>query len=533
MATINDEYEKIQILGQGAYAAIWKVRHRKYGYIRTLKVLNTPVKDENDRAYQTFLKECTVLLNIGNGSNYNIVHIYHPRLIDNRAVVEMDFVDGETLGNYLKRVKFMPIDEVYRFFTDIVGALAYCHHDIFKYMINPNEDDLVNDPDDGHKYIIDEATEQLLVKKYAVTHNDLHSDNVMRRENDGSYVLLDFGLAIQNGSAVKSSARRGGALEYMAPEKFDDNGIISTQSDIYSMGILMYEVLAGRVPFLLDPDRLSNNPIVAQYEIRNQQLNEQPPAIEPLRREAFETANPGQNYVKDYPDWLENALMKCLAKNPEERFRDAKELYNFILEHSSKGGDNKVPDDMLKKLEHLSEKNKELESEMHNLQSINKSLNTILNEKQNSIQQLEQSLQEAQNSTSIASTTNDSRLDELNEELNRWRKSHDELVEDVQKLRDANSLLNKQLNEKQNLVLQKEKELLKANDELNRWQKSHDEMVCEVMNLRNAKDSLNKQLNEKQSEKTAVKDSIQKYCRKCGIFYNSNAKFCKRCGEKL
>ena len=67
MATINDEYEKIQILGQGAYAAIWKVRHRKYGYIRTLKVLNTPVQDENDRAYQTFLKEFTVLLNIGNG----------------------------------------------------------------------------------------------------------------------------------------------------------------------------------------------------------------------------------------------------------------------------------------------------------------------------------------------------------------------------------------------------------------------------------------------------------------------------------
>ena len=130
MASINDEYEKLMLIGQGSFASIWKVRHRKYGYIRTLKILNTPVQDENDRAYQQFVKECTVLLNIGNGANYNIVHIYQPRLIDNRAVVEMDFIDGETLDQYLRRNKFMPIDEVLRFIGDIGGALAYCHHDI-------------------------------------------------------------------------------------------------------------------------------------------------------------------------------------------------------------------------------------------------------------------------------------------------------------------------------------------------------------------------------------------------------------------
>ncbi|MBQ6726141.1 MAG: protein kinase [Bacteroidales bacterium] len=328
MASINDEYEKLMLIGQGSFASIWKVRHRKYGYIRTLKILNTPVQDENDHAYQQFVKECTVLLNIGNGANYNIVHIYQPRLIDNRAVVEMDFIDGETLDQYLRRNKFMPIDEVMRFIGDIGGALAYCHHDIYKYMMNPNEDDLKSDPDDGRRYIIDEATEQRLVRKYSVTHNDLHSNNVMRRENDGSYVLLDFGLAIQNGTAVKSSAMRGGALEYMAPEKFDDNNVITTQSDIYSFGILMYEALAGRVPFEIDKKRLSSNPVMAQYEIMQQHKTGIPPEIEPLRREAFEAANPGQEYVKDFPDWLEQMIMRCLEKDPARRYTDAKELMN-------------------------------------------------------------------------------------------------------------------------------------------------------------------------------------------------------------
>ena len=324
MASINDEYEKLQIIGQGSFATIWKVRHRKYGYIRTLKILNTPVSDENDHAYQQFLKECTVLLNIGNGSNNNIVHIYQPRLIDNRAVVEMDYIDGETLDQYLQRVRFMPIDEVMRFIGDIGGALAYCHHDIYKFMMNPNEDDLVSDPNNGRRYIIDDKTERRLVRKYAVTHNDLHSNNVMRRENDGSYVLLDFGLAIQNGKAVKSSALRGGALEYMAPEKFEDNSVITTQSDIYSFGILMYEALAGRVPFVLGQGASFSD----QTLLYQQHKTGIPPEIEPLRREAFEAANPGQNYQKDYPDWLEQMIMRCLEKDPARRYTDAKELMN-------------------------------------------------------------------------------------------------------------------------------------------------------------------------------------------------------------
>ncbi len=330
------EYEKLKVIGKGSFAKIWKVRHLKYGYVRAIKVLNEMVDDEDDPAYRTFVEECKVLLQIGSGSHPNIVHIYQPRLIENRAIVEMDYVEGETLNEYLSRVHFVPIDEVYRFINEIVSALAYCHYDIYKFLMDPEKDNLDTDPTDGSKYIIDEKTEKRLVGEYGVTHNDLHSNNVMRRSYDGHYVLLDFGLAIQNGKAVKSSSRRGGALEYMSPEKFDDSSVISTQSDVYSLGILLYEILAGRVPFVLDEKLFDSSPTNASHQLMTAHKTAFPPDLKLLRREAFITAFPGQEYENDCPDWLEEAVMKCLAKDPAQRYANAKELYDDIQRRQEK-----------------------------------------------------------------------------------------------------------------------------------------------------------------------------------------------------
>ena len=324
MASISDEYEKLQRLGSGSFATIWKVRHKSLRYVRALKVSKEEVSSETEHAYQQFLKECTVLLKIGNGCHPNIVRIYQPRLLDGRASVEMDYVKGQTLNGYLQKVKFIEMDEFYRLFEQIVGALAYCHHDIYEFLMDPNVDNLTSDPDDGSRYLIDEETERRLVAKYAVTHNDIHSNNVMRRDYDGSFVLLDFGLAIQDGQAVKTSARTGGALEYMAPEKFEKSGNISTQSDIYSLGILLYEALAGRVPFVLT----QGASILDQTAMYQQHKTGIPPSIEALRREAFEAANPGQTYQKDFPDWLEQMILHCIEKNPADRYQNAKELYD-------------------------------------------------------------------------------------------------------------------------------------------------------------------------------------------------------------
>ena len=107
MSTYNDEYEKLSLLGQGAFASIWKVRHRRLGYVRALKELNMGIENEDSPAFISFLNECGLLMRIGNGAHPGIVRVYQPRLISNKATVEMDFVDGLTINEYIREKIFV------------------------------------------------------------------------------------------------------------------------------------------------------------------------------------------------------------------------------------------------------------------------------------------------------------------------------------------------------------------------------------------------------------------------------------------
>lgn len=324
------EYTLLGELGKGGFAKVYKVRHNELGYIRAIRVLNEPITDEHSRTYQKFLHECKVLLRLGNGSHRNIVHIYQPRLLDNHALVEMDYVDGQDITHYLKdNGNYLPVEEVMRMVEEMSNALAYCHEDIYQFCMDPDEDDLQNDPIDGSKWLIDEATKKRLIEKYKVIHNDIHSGNIMRRR-DGSFVLLDFGLAIEGDEVVKSSSRHeNGAPEYMPPEKWDNDTILTEQSDIYSFGVVMYEYLAGRVPFVCE-----GNSFNARTKLYDKIKNSTSlPSIVDLRKSFFEEKRKGESYKKDFPDWLETAILKCLEKDPDKRFLNGKELHDFITKH--------------------------------------------------------------------------------------------------------------------------------------------------------------------------------------------------------
>ena len=316
---------------EGGYASVYKVKHLKLGYIRALRVLHATIEDENDPKYLQFLEECRLLLRIGNGGHRNIVRIFQPRLVDNKAFVEMEYIEGTDLYDFLAKNKgFIPMEEYYRFAFQVADALAYCHHDIYRYCMDLDEDG-IEDDENGNPVITPEV-ERKLVEKYQVIHNDIHSKNIMRRM-DGEYILLDFGLAVQNGNTVRSSTRKAGVYEYMAPEKFEDSGVLTTRTDVYAFGILMYEMLCGTVPFKLEGDAPSQI-----YNLQMKQMNDPVPSFFKARKACYEKSHPGSTYVRDFPKWLEEVIMKCLEKNPADRYNDCRELLDDMKMHMAESG---------------------------------------------------------------------------------------------------------------------------------------------------------------------------------------------------
>lgn len=346
MKAFLEDYTLLGKLGDGGFATVFKVKHNQLGYIRAIRVLNATIASEDkDELFQKFLEECKLLLRLGNGTHPNVVHIYQPLLRAQKAFVEMDYIDGCDIHQFIEMEQFVAIDDVLHFIYDIGSALFYCHHDLYRFCMDRTDDALEDDPSDGSKVLITPDKERELVQKYRVIHNDIHSGNIMRRE-DGRYVLLDFGLSISNKDVVRSSIRRNGAPEYKAPEKWDDEMKISTQSDIYSFGVVLYEMLTGTVPFPFDKSNVYS--LESEYKLGLAHKTQLPPSIFEARKHAFEKKYPDKNYEKDYPDWVEELTLKCLEKNIDNRYPDGKAMNDFISSHK---GSIQVVTDNSKRIE--------------------------------------------------------------------------------------------------------------------------------------------------------------------------------------
>ena len=379
----------------GSFAIVYKVRHEELGYVRAIRELYKPITAKNDeelkrsKEYQDFLREADVLLKLGNGNHPHIENIHtfgtfpNPDLPSEHILYwERNYIQGENLDEYLKKNgHFMLVEEVIMMAEQICSALSYCHEDAYRFLMNPNEDDLPDGCVVG-SVVEDDAKRKVLIDRYKVIHNDIHLKNIMRCI-DGNYILIDFGKAVEGEENPTFNRSQGGAEITRAPELWNSNSSVkpNPRTDVYSFGVVLYAFLAGQYPFSNDKTLMDSH------------CNKWPlPSIESIRKKFYEKKFPGQTYKRDYPQWLEDAIMKCLEKDPAKRFRNGKELYEYIKGHCQDANNAKYE----MEIGQLTSENETLNSQVNGLRDANVSINKQLNSTQNALAQTQQTLHDTQ-----------------------------------------------------------------------------------------------------------------------------------------
>ena len=308
MQELASKYDILKVIGHGGFSAVFKARSKENPEkVVALKQLDVTIDHEGAKEYKDFKEEVEILKKL---KHPNIVKIYNEYIFDNKPSLEMEFVDGETLEAILKRKKYFSIEETLEVIDQISSALQYCHH----YHI----------PDE-----ISSQTDSVLLKRNAIIHNDINTKNIIRTKNlDGSvrYVLLDFGLSFTDPDAVRHSKKEDGMAEYKAPEKWTAANV-DTPSDIYSFGIVIYELLTGTVPFPVKDYKQASEMLDLEEKHKRAGL----PNLCERRMSAVNDNELVKMEECDIPWWLESLVKKCLMKNPSERFITGRELSEYYF----------------------------------------------------------------------------------------------------------------------------------------------------------------------------------------------------------
>ena len=306
---VDNKYEKLEPLGTGGSGTVWKARNVSDDYYCAIKILSEPVKNENDVAYQALVREFQLIRRAGSFGHPGIPQLYGIGICNREAYIEMSYYKGDSIYEILKKETILPFGEIVSMFKDILGTMAYLHVDIYKDLMNAEEDHLQADLAHGGRYILKPEDVQRLISKYSICHNDLHSKQFIRNHYSGNYVLLDYGLALQGKEAVRKTLINAGTPGYSAPEKLRGK-VPDTRTDVFALGALMYECLTGDVPFPDDNHEEKYAP------------------IEEKRSAVFSAKFPGRAITPEYlcPRWLQEIVLKCLSFDPNKRYPHAKAL---------------------------------------------------------------------------------------------------------------------------------------------------------------------------------------------------------------
>jgi len=291
--TITEGLENMGALRTGGQGSVYKGK-RMGAILSAVKLLPTPIHAENteDKNFRDFQNEVEKLKKVNEDPSPNVVKILNSGLTESGSLpfIEMEYIEGPDLEDLLKtpHSPIFTIRETIKLADHLANALAHCH-------------------------------------KVGVKHGDIKSNNIKFNTETGNYILLDFGLAVMSDEQRRSSLRHAGAVEFMAPEQHD--GLMLFQSDIYSYGIILYELLAGTVPFpLINRVETSRNMVMLSH------IEKQVPDLMELRRNRLpaEWSEEKKAHEMMVPAWLLQIIEKCLEKDPEKRFHDGVGLYEAV-----------------------------------------------------------------------------------------------------------------------------------------------------------------------------------------------------------
>ncbi len=274
ISAIGHQYELEDEIGRGGMSVVYRARDLRLNRPVAVKVL--PPELAYDPAIRTrFTREAQTSAVL---SHPHIVPIFDVGEREGIAYFVMALVSGGNLATLLAREPRQPIDEVRRLTAQIADALGYAH-------------------------------------MRGVIHRDIKPDNILLDGHSGRAMVTDFGIAraIEAGTRLTITGNAVGTPTYMSPEQAVGEREVDGRSDIYSLGVLAYQMLTGRVPFS------GGNSMALLFK----HVSETPRAIADLRPDA--------------PRGLRDAIERALAKSPEDRWPTAAALREALMSDDGSG----------------------------------------------------------------------------------------------------------------------------------------------------------------------------------------------------
>ena len=290
---INDRYQIIKSIGEGGMANVYLAYDTILDRDVAVKVLRGDLAND-EKFVRRFQREALAASSL---SHPNIVEVYDVGEDNGEYYIVMEYIEGKHLKSLIKKRGKLTVSEAVDIVLQITAGLSVAHD----------------------SYII---------------HRDIKPQNIMILEN-GLIKITDFGIAMAlNSTQLTQTNSVMGSVHYLPPEQASGKGS-TIKSDIYSMGILFYELLTGVLPFKGDN----------AVEIALKQMKE---AIPSVRKQ-----NP------NIPQSVENIILRATAKNPKNRYNDSREMYNE-LKHCLDEDKQDVDRIVFKYPEHESEDTKKI-----------------------------------------------------------------------------------------------------------------------------------------------------------------------------